>query len=759
MVARKQPAAKKSPAPSSSRAQRSSKHIPGGRLIDRDESWLQFNRRVLEEANDPTNPLLERVKFLAITASNLDEFVEIRVAGVLQQIEERLGLPQQPDDDGYTQDQRVDRLRDRLHNFTADQTACWQQSLAPELKRANIRVVTWKDLRKPDRDFATQFFNEQVDPLLTPVTLDPAHPFPRVLNKALCLALLLRLKRKLKSGHSPKVLGVITIPRSLPALIPLPERSGRRSFLLLEELIEAHIQSMFRGYSILDHTAFRVTRNSNLYMQEEESRSILESVAEELHNRRKGDAVRLELDAFASEDLAERLRTNFELEPWQVFRTEAPVNLSRLMGLYSALKIPELKFPDFHGRRLKLTRATSPPITIFDEIRSADMLLHHPFDSYNTVEEFIEAAATDPQVISIKQTLYRTSADSPIFGALKSAAQTKDVTVVVELMASFDEASNIRWARELEDAGVQVFHGIFGFKTHCKLALIVRRDADGVIRGYAHLGTGNYNPVTARFYTDISLLTARPDITEAVLRVFRYLTADWQAAPDAYRPLQVAPLTLHKDILALIDRESAHARAGRPAHIIAKMNALLDVPTIEALYTASQSGVEIDLIIRGMCALRPGVPNLSDRIRVRSIIGRFLEHSRIFFFANGSPDDGPQAEIFCGSPDWMPRNIYERCEVVFPVVDPSAKTRLRSEILEAYLRDTVKARLLCPDGTYKRAPKRGPGLSAQDWLMQLSRDPAKQLGPTAPAAASLTEPEITPADEAASNLSKDQSGL
>jgi polyphosphate kinase len=727
MAARKQPAAPKSSASS----RRASHHIPGGRLIDRDESWLQFNRRVLEEANDPSNPLLERVKFLAITASNLDEFVEIRVAGVLQQLEERIGLPERQDEDGFTQEQRVERLRGHLHSFTADQTACWQNSLAPELKRAEIRIVTWKELRKPDRDFAAQFFHEQVDPLLTPVTLDPAHPFPRVLNKALCLALLLRLKRKLKSGSSPKVLGVITIPRSLPSLIPLPERSGRRSFLLLEELIEAHIESMFRGYSILDHTAFRVTRNSNLYMQEEESRSILESVAEELHNRRKGDAVRLELDACASEDLAERLRTNFELEPWQVFRTDAPVNLSRLMSLYSALKAPDLKFPDFHGRRLKLARIGSAASTIFDEIRGADMLLHHPFDSYNTVEEFIEAASTDPQVVSIKQTLYRTSADSPIFSALKSAAQTKDVTVVVELMASFDEASNIRWARELEDAGVQVFHGIFGFKTHCKLALIVRRDADGVIRSYAHLGTGNYNPVTARFYTDISLLTARPEITEAVLRVFRYLTADWQAGADAYRPLQVAPLTLDKDIHALIRRETAHAKEGRASRIIAKMNALLDVPTIEALYTASQAGVEIDLIIRGMCALRPGVPGLSDRIRVRSIIGRFLEHSRVFFFANGGPDDGPQAEVFCGSPDWMPRNIYERCEVVFPVLHPAARTRLRFEILEAYLRDTVKARLLC----------------------------AEQLGPTTPAVASLSEPEITLDDEVATNLSKEQSGL
>jgi polyphosphate kinase len=733
MAPRKQAAPKKtSPTSTAARSKSSSKQIAISRLIDRDESWLQFNRRVLEEANDASNPLLERVKFLAITASNLDEFVEIRVAGELQRLEEGQGLPQHIDQAGHTQDEHIDRLRDRLHEFTKEQDACWHDRLVPDLKQAGVRVVGWKDLRKTDRDFAAKFFHEQVDPLLTPVTLDPAHPFPRVLNKALCLALLLRHKRKVKAGSAPKVLGVVTIPRSLPALIALPEHAGKRNFLLLEELIEAHIKSMFRGYSILDCAAFRVTRNSNLYLQEEESRSILETVAEELHNRRKGDAVRMEIDAFASDEIIERLRFNFELESWQVFRIEAPVNLSRLMSLYGAAKIPELKFPDFHGRRLKLAKATN----IFGEIRKGDILLHHPFDSYNTVEEFIEAGASDDKVISIKQTLYRTSADSPIFSALNEAAQNKDVTVVVELMARFDEASNIRWARELEDAGVQVFHGIFGYKTHCKLALIVRRDSDGTVRSYAHLGTGNYNPVTARFYTDISLLTARPEITEAVLRVFRYLTADWSAGTEAYRPLLVAPVTLAKDTLALIARETAHAKAGRPARIIAKMNALLDVPTIEALYAASQAGVEIDLIIRGMCALRPGVPSLSEHICVRSIIGRFLEHSRIFWFANGGEE-----EVFCGSADWMARNLYERCEVIFPIYDQAAKRRLRDEILESYLQDDAKARVMCADGTYVRAPKTNNGLSAQDWLMELSRDPNKQLKPVNPAALSADPPE------------------
>ena len=755
MAVRKQTAPSKTPSRATPRRSAKAPSVPpGGRLIDRDESWLQFNSRVLEEADDTSNPLLERVKFLAITASNLDEFVEIRVAGVLQRLEEGLGLPQSVDAGGLTRSERLERVRGHLHRFNADQSSCWNDRLVPELKLAGISVLAWKHLRKADREFAIKFFQEQVDPLLTPVTLDPSHPFPRVLNKALCLALLLRHKRKLKSGTSPKILGVITIPRSLPHLIALPEHKGQRNFLLLEDLIEAHVESMFRGYSILNRTAFRVTRNSNLYMQEEEARSLLETVAEELHNRRKGDAVRMEIDAFASEEIAERLRVNFELEPWQVFRTTAPINLSRLMALYSAAKIPALKFLEFHGRRVTLDQSTKPPTNIFAVLRKEDILLHHPFDSYSTVEEFIASAAADDSVISIKQTLYRTSADSTIFSALKTAAESKDVTVVVELMARFDEASNSRWARELEDAGVQVFHGIFGFKTHCKLALIVRRDSDGIIRSYAHLGTGNYNPVTARFYTDISLLTARPELTDAVLRVFRYLTADWKAGPNAYRPLLVAPVTLHTDMLALIAREASHAKAGRPARIIAKMNGLLDVPTIDALYAASQAGVEIDLIVRGMCALRPGIPGFSDHIRVRSIIGRFLEHSRIFFFANGGPDDGPQSEIYCGSADWMTRNLYERCEVVFPVVDPALKRRLREEILGSYLDDNLKARLMNPDGSYQRAPKAMPAISAQLHFMELSRSPDKQLTRDR-----TTAVESTPAEEAESMLSKEQSAL
>ncbi len=680
-------------------------------FFSRDESWLRFNQRVLEEAEDATNPLLERVKFLAITASNLDEFVEIRVAGILQRIEDGYNLAQPLDEGGLQPQERLERLRERLKNFVEAQYRCWNKQLLPAMREEKIRVLRWEQLSDEARTHALEFYENEVDPLLTPVTIDPSHPFPRVLNKALCLALLLKNKRRGNGGTRPAVLGVVTVPRSLPRLVPLPAPDEHCDFILLHELIQSQVERMFRGYEVLSCSAFRVTRNSNLYMEEEESRSVLESVRAELHNRRKGDVVRLEIDDSAVEEIVERLQTNFELEPWQIFRTEGPVNLSRLMNLYSETKRPELKYPAFTGKEFRLGAKS---IDLFEELRERDVMLHHPFDSYTTVEDFIEAAAEDSSVISMKQTLYRTSKDSPIFRALIEAAQSKDVTVVVELMARFDEDSNIRWARELEDAGVGVFHGIFGFKTHCKLALLVRRDPDGVVRRYAHLGTGNYNPVTARFYTDISLLTSRLEMTEAVQKVFNYLTAETEAT--SYAPLMVAPLTLADRLIALIEREAAHAKAGRPAAIVAKMNALLDRATVEALYAASKAGVEIDLIVRGICSLRPGVKGLSERIRVRSIVGRFLEHSRIFSFANGGKE-----EIYCGSADWMPRNLFERCEVVFPVTQSDLLKRLRDEILTAYLADNTKARLLQPDGNYVRASHEGKPFNAQEHLMELAQ--------------------------------------
>jgi polyphosphate kinase len=673
----------------------------------RDKSWMQFNRRVLEEAEDPANPLLERVKFLAITGSNLDEYVEIRQAGLMQRIEDGY---REPGYDGLCPDESLAALTAEIHGFVDAQYACWNDRLLPELRKEGIRLLEWNELDDVAHEFALNYFQREVDPLLTPIAIDPAHPFPRVLNKALCLALLLRPKRR---SSSPQVLGVVTVPRALARFVRLPATDGKFDYLLLQDLIAQNLSGMYRGYEVLAHAAFRVTRNSNLYFEEEEARSLLESIRGELHNRRKGDAVRLEIEAGAHPDIIERLRVNFELEENQVYRGDGPVNLSRVMFFYSDVQRTDLKYAPFTPKPLHLSRKAA---NIFEDLRTRDILLHHPYDSYDPVVNFIEQGAEDDAVVSMKQTLYRTSQDSPIFQSLIDAAANKETTLVVELMARFDEASNIRWARSMEDAGVQVFHGVVGLKTHCKLAMLVRRDEDGVTRRYCHLGTGNYNPVTARFYTDLSLLTSDPQVTERVHMVFNYLTA--HAEIDDYRPLLVAPLTMAESFLGLIRREMEHAKAGRPAHIIAKMNALLEPSVIESLYAASQAGVDVDLIIRGVCALRAGVPGLSERIRVRSIVGRFLEHSRIFHFVNGGDE-----ESYLGSADWMPRNLFERCEVVFPVRDAAAKARIHDEILPALLADSTKARLLQPDGSYLLASKvlkDAPPFSSQDYLMQLA---------------------------------------
>ena len=677
------------------------------RFNGRDHSWIEFNRRVLEEAEDSSNPLLERVKYLAITGSNLDEYVEVRQAALMQRIEDG---SQEPGYDGLRPDESLAALTADIHNFVAAQYRCWSEQLLPELRAQGVRLLAWKELSDEARDYAHDYFQREVDPLLTPISIDPAHPFPRVLNKSLCLALLLRAKRR---SSGPQVLGVVTVPRALPRFVRLPATHGHCDYFLLQDLIAQHLAGMYRGYEVLAQASFRVTRNSNLYFEEEEARSLLETIRVELHNRRKGDAVRLEIETGAHPDIVERLRVNFELEESQVYRAGGPVNLSRVMFFYEDVQRPDLKFPPFTPKALVLSRKSTD---IFEELRHRDILLHHPYDSYDPVVEFVQLGAKDPAVVTLKQTLYRTSHDSPMFRALTEAAANKEATVVVELMARFDEASNIRWARSMEDAGVQVFHGVVGLKTHCKLALLVRRDEDGVTRRYCHLGTGNYNPVTARFYTDLSLLTCDPKITERVHMVFNYLTA--HAELDDYSPLLVAPLTMAESFLRLIRREQEHAQAGRPAQIVAKMNALIEPSVIESLYQASQSGVNIDLIVRGPSILRPGVKGLSDRIRVRSIVGRLLEHSRIFHFANGGRD-----EIYIGSADWMPRNLFERCEVAFPVRDPAALTRIRDEILHAYLADTLKARLQQPDGSYLRASKvytSVPPFSSQSFLMDLA---------------------------------------
>jgi polyphosphate kinase len=655
------------------------------RFFNRHLSWMQFNQRVLEEARDPANPLLERVKFLGITASNLDEFVEVRLAGLMQQAEHG---NREPGADGKLPEQVLAELTSKIHVFVDEQYECWRDDLVPALEAESVRVLGRGDLRPEAREYIENFYARTVEPLLTPVTVDPAHPFPHVLNKALCLAFLLKRKRRASQIY----LGVVTVPRALPRLVRLPSSKDKVEYVFLHDVVHAFAERLYHGYEILSAAAFRVTRNSNLYLEEEESRSILESVDMQIHRRRKGSAVRLEIEAGANQEIVDRLEANFRLSPGQVFRVNGPINLSRLFHLYEQTPRPDLKYRAFAPRELNLKPGSS---SLFELIRKRNLLLHHPYDSYATVVRFIESAAQDPDVLSIKQTLYRTSENSPIVRALIEAAAKKEVAVVVELKARFDEASNIRWARNLQDAGVQVFHGVVGLKTHCKLALVARRESDGQIRRYAHLGTGNYNPSTARFYTDLSLLTSDARLTSAVHHVFNYLTA--HSERSQYSPLFVAPLNLGRNFLALIDRETAHAKAGRPAFIFAKFNSLLDEKIIQALYRASQAGVHIELIVRGACALRPGVRGLSSRIRVRSVIGRFLEHSRIFVFGNAG-----KTEVFLGSADWMQRNIYERVEVIFRLRDPALCNQLFTEVIAPYLGDTLKTRVLMPDGEYVR---------------------------------------------------------
>jgi polyphosphate kinase len=680
-------------------------------IFNRHHSWMQFNERVLEEARDGKNPLLERVKFLAITASNLDEFVEVRVAGILQQVEHGNC---EPGPDGRVPAEVLKELAEKIHSFVKAQYDCWREELLPALAAESVRVVSWKKLGPAARLYVENYYVKSVEPLLTPVTVDPAHPFPHVLNKALCLAFL--LKRKRRGGQT--YLGVVTVPRALPRLVLLPAKDGTVEYVFLSDVIQAFANRLYHGYEVLSAAAFRVTRNSNLYLEEEESRSIMDTVDAQLHRRRKGEAVRLEIEASANQEIIDRLVANFRLAPWQIFRVDGPPNLARISYLYDQAPRPDLKFQPFVPRELAVKPGAA---SLFELIRKRDLLLHHPYDSYSAVVRLIESAAKDPDVLSIKQTLYRTSENSPIVRALIEAAAKKEVAVVVELKARFDEASNIRWARNLQEAGVQVFHGVVGLKTHCKLALIARRESDGQIRRYAHLGTGNYNPSTARYYTDLSLLTSDAQITHAVHHVFNYLTA-YSERPN-YQPLFVAPLNLGKSCLKLIERETAHARAGRPAFIFAKVNALLDEKTIQALYRASQAGVQIELVVRGACALRPGVRGISSRIRVRSVVGRFLEHSRIFVFGNGG-----KTELYLGSADWMHRNIYERVEVMFHVRNAELCTQVFGQVIEPYLADTEKTRILLADGRYVRSGDAGAAahsrngfrFNAQEFLIGLA---------------------------------------
>ncbi len=675
-----------------------------GIFIDRELSWLAFNRRVLEQAQDPSVPLLERVKFLGIVAGNLDEFFEVRVAALLQRVESGVAV------DGIAHldaREKVRRVLDESQDMVRDQYKCWGEVRAL-LRDDGFVIMRFMDLNPAEKTFLQDFFRREIYHLLTPIKVDPSHPFPHVLNKALCLALLLR-----GPGRGRESLGVITVPRSLPRIVALPAEGSVRGFVFISDVIQHYAAELFKGYPIRECAPFRATRNSNLYLdeseegQEDEGGNLLETVEEEVRNRRRGDVVRLEIDEHASEKLVDILARNFDVEAPFIFRTGNPVNLSRLMALYGLVSRPKLKFHPYHPAALQ---GFSEPEEIFARLRARDVLLHHPFESFDPVVRFIETAARDPKVLAIKTTLYRTSADSPIMYALMEAAQRgKEVIVVVELKARFDEQSNIDWARQLEERGGTVVYGLVGLKTHCKLSLVIRREEDG-FRRYAHIGTGNYNPETARLYTDFSLLTSDPGLTEGISEVFNFLTAN--ARDPDFHGLLVSPVSFLSDTLMAIHREEENARKGLPSGIVAKLNALLDTEVIEALYKASGAGVPVRLIVRGICALRPGAPELSENIRVKSIVGRYLEHSRVFCFRNGGNE-----EVYIGSGDWMARNLRERVEVLAPVRDPQLRNRLL-RILAVYWKDDASGYWMRHDGIYERAPTDGKSaLNAQAWSM------------------------------------------
>ena len=661
-------------------------------FLNRELSWLSFNQRVLDEALDPQTPLLERVKFFCITSSNLDEFFEVRVAGIKQQIESDVV---ERSVDGLTATETFRAIRGRVHEMVSAQFRCWREQLVPALAAGGIRFLEFAELGPADRVWVESYFQKEVWPVLTPLGLDPAHPFPQLLNKTLNLIVQLEVKR---NGELQRRLAVVQVPRALPRLVKLPRDDSRQDYVLLAHLIGHYLADLFPGTKLIGHWQFRVTRNSELYIDEEDSANLIKAVEEELHNRRKGEAVRLEVSADCPAEIRAELLAKLNLTEDDLYVIDGPINPVRLLAIVEGDHSPELRDPPFLAR---VAPALRDQPDLFAAIRERDLLLHHPFDNFSSVVEFLAQAAEDPDVLAIKMTLYRTGGDPRIVGALMNAVRNgKQVTAVVELKARFDEANNIAWARRLEEAGVHVVYGLVGYKIHAKMTLVVRRDADG-IRRYVHLATGNYNATTARFYTDLGLLTCRTDFGEDASALFNLLTGICQF--QGTRKLLVAPFELHGRMLRLIHRETANAKRGLPARIIAKMNSLVDREIIEALYRASQAGVQVDLIVRGICCLRPGLKDISDHITVRSVVDRFLEHSRIFYFENAC-----QPEVFVGSADWMPRNFFRRVEVVFPIEDGNLRDRVKRELLDIVLADTVKARVLQPDGTYRLAkPRRG----------------------------------------------------
>ena len=665
-------------------------------FINRGLSWLEFNQRVLDQALDRENPLLERLKFLCIVSSNLDEFFEVRVAGLKQQVQtQHVALAP----DGISPKSELALLEKRARRQVADQYRCWREEIRPALDAEKIRFHECADLPESERAHFEKFFHERVFPVLTPLAIDPSHPFPQLLNKSLNIIV------HLEGEGLNTDLAVVQVPRILPRLVPFANQTEEQGhdFVFLGSIIKHYVGSLFHGVKVLGAHLFRVTRNSNLYVDEEEADNLLHAIEEELRHVNRGAAVRLEVQDDCPESVSTRLLELFNLGPGDLYRHDGPINLTRLMPLALSIDRPDL-------RDKRFTPATVVSLAeeadIFWHIRKGDILVHHPYDNFQTVLDFLGQAAEDPNVLAIKQTLYRTSSDSPLVASLIQAARNgKQVTVVIELKARFDEAANIKWARLMREAGVNVIYGLAGLKTHAKAMLVVRQEGDS-IRRYAHLGTGNYHPSTARLYTDLGFFTAREELTSEVASMFNILTG--VSKFPGMKELLVAPYDLREGMLAMIDREIGHAREGRPCGIFVKMNALVEKGMIEALCRASQAGIKVRLLIRGICCLRPGIPGVSENIEVRSLVGRFLEHSRIIRFENGGAP-----EIWLGSADWMPRNLFGRVEIAFPLRNPRVHDHVQ-EIVDWFWRDNVKARVMDDQGLYHPLPSGGERFNAQE---------------------------------------------
>jgi len=690
--------------------------FPPDHYLNRELSWLEFNARVLEEAADPSNPWLERLKFLAIFSSNLDEFFEIRVAGLQQQVYAGVE-PQDYGADGMAPAEQLAAIDRRARELVAEQYRILNDEVLPGLAGGGVERVRLDDLTEAERRHVDTLFRASIAPVLTPLAIDPGHPFPHVHNKSLNIALVIERRN---GGSKPRRhFAVVQVPAVLDRVVIVSTHGeGRVRFVLLEDIIARHLGELFGGLRVVSHTVFRVARNTDLTIEEEDAEDLLETIEESLRQRRRSDPVRLEISADADEAFVEMLTEAHDLEARDVYRVPGPIDLTALAGLHRLDGFPALKDEPLVPR-------VAPPFAqgrdVFDVIRSHDVLVHLPYESFGCVVDFIERAADDPQVLAIKQTLYRTSGASPIISALARAAQNgKQVTALVELKARMDEQNNITWARTLEQAGVHVVYGIVGLKTHCKAALVVRREGDG-IRRYVHLSTGNYNPTTARVYTDLGLFTANPDMGEDTSALFNLLTG--YAEGYRWKKLVVAPVGMREQIIGLIEREERNAREGRAARIIVKMNALVEPSVIDALYRASQAGVVIELVVRGICCLRPGLPGVSETIRVTSIVDKYLEHSRIFYFENGG-----NPEVFLASADWMPRNFWRRIETLFPIEDASLQARIVGDILQPILHDTAKVRELLPDGAYRRrTPADGEApLRSQVALQTLAREAARE---------------------------------